>query len=150
MRRPALLLALLGTLAIAACGGDDQLSAKEYRAQARTICSDADKATAAVKEPTRATPDAIVDYFERLLKANEATTKRFQSLEPPDGLSEAHEDAMKANRDGVAEVKRVISELADGGDPREVLTGAQSRLQRLSRQAASAAERLGVPECADQ
>jgi hypothetical protein len=150
MRRTTTLLALLGSLALAACGGEDRLTANEYRAEAKKICQDADRATAAVDEPTRATADAIVDYFERLLKANERSTERFQGLEPPEDLESAHDDALKANRDGVREVRRVITELREGGDPRRVLTGAQTRLQRLSQDAASAAERLGVPECADQ
>jgi hypothetical protein len=150
IRRTSTLLALLGSLALVACGGEDRLSTSEYRSEAKKICQDADRATAAVKEPTRATADAIVDYFERLLKANEESTNRFTSLEPPEDLEAAHDDALKANRDGVREVRRVIGELRGGGDPREVLTGAQSRLQRLSADAANAAQRLGVPECADQ
>jgi hypothetical protein len=155
MRRLPLLLVLLASLAPAACGGggDDggeQLSADEYRAQARQVCRDADRATARVKEPTRATSEAIVDYFERLLQANERSTDRFQELNPPEELEAAHADALKANRDGVAEVRRVITELREGGDPREVLTEAQTRLERLTTDAANAAQRLGVPECADQ
>src|SRR5687768_193851 len=96
IRRTTTLLALLGSLALAACGGDDSLSATEYRAEAKKICQDADRATAAVKEPTRATADAIVDYFERLLKANEESTERFNGLEPPESLEDAHADALKA------------------------------------------------------
>jgi hypothetical protein len=150
IRRTTTLFALLGSLALAACGGDDSLSETEYRAEAKKICQDADRATAAVREPTRATADAIVDYFERLLKANEQSTESFNGLEPPESLEDAHADALKANRDGVREVRRVIAELKDDGDPRQVLTSAQERLQRLSADAANAAQRLGVPECADQ
>jgi hypothetical protein len=137
-------------LALGACGGDEGLTTQEYRTQARQICQDADRATEAVEEPTRATSQAIVDYFKRLLQANERSTKRFESLDPPEELQDAHQDALQANRDGVREVRRVISELEEGGDPREVLTGAQTRLEGLSREAADAARRLGVPECADE
>jgi hypothetical protein len=151
VRRPlAVLLALFVLLALGACGGDEGLTTQEYRAQARQICQDADRATEAVEEPTRATSQAIVDYFKRLLQANERSTKRFESLDPPEELQDAHQDALQANRDGVREVRRVISELEEGGDPREVLTGAQTRLEGLSREAADAARRLGVPECADE
>jgi regulator of protease activity HflC (stomatin/prohibitin superfamily) len=149
-RRLAVLLALTVLLTLGACGGDDGLSANEYRSQARQICRDADRATEAVEEPTRATSQAIVDYFKRLLQANERSTKRFESLDPPDELQKAHDDALRANRDGVREVRRVISELEEGGEPRKVLTGAQTRLEGLSRDAADAAKRLGVPECADE
>lgn len=156
MRRPRLLVARLVALlaslvVVAGCGGgEERLTADEYRSQARQVCQDADRATEAVEEPTRATSKAIVDYFKRLLRANERSTRRFESLKPPKELSDAHQDALKANRDGVAEVRRVIRELEGGGDPRKVLTAAQGRLERLSRSAADAATRLGVPECADE
>jgi hypothetical protein len=150
MRRLLTLSCVLAATVLAACGGDDRLSAPEYRAQAKTICTDADKATEAIKQPTRATSDAIADYFRRLLAANDRTTKRFEGLEPPEDLEKAHKDALKANADGVGEVRRVIRELDDGGDPRAVLTEAQSRLEALSRRSGDAAKRLKVPECADR
>ena len=150
MRPPLSLLAVLVVLGLAACGGDDGPTPTEYRGEARSICADADRATEAVEEPTRATAAAIIDYFERLLKANERTTQRFESLDPPESLADAHADALKANRDGVAEVKRIITALRGGDDPRKVLTSAQERLQQLSRDAGDAARRLGVPECSDQ
>jgi hypothetical protein len=142
-------LALAALLGLAACG-DDGLSTSEYRAQAKKICTDADKATAGVKEPTRATSEAISDYFKRLLAANDKTTQRFEKLQPPEDLQKAHQDALAANEAGVKEVRRVIDELQGGGDPRQVLTGAQTRLQDLSRRSGDAAKRLGVSECADQ
>ena len=125
------------------------MSTSEYRAEAKKICTEADQATENVQEPTRATSDAISDYFQRLLEANDKTTKRFKALEPPEDLKKAHDDALAANEDGVKEVRRVIDELEKGGDPREVLTSAQSRLQSLSQRSGDAAKRLGVPECAD-
>ncbi len=150
MRLPTVLTCLAATLVLAACGGDDGLSTSEYREQAAAVCRDADRATESVQEPTRSTSAAIVDYFKRLLAANERTTERFEALDPPEDLQSAHDAALKANEDGAAEVRRVIKELEGGGDPREVLTQAQTRLQALSRQAGDAARRLGVPECADE
>ena len=150
MRRLLTVLTLAATTALLACGGDDSMSTSEYRAEAKKICTDADKATERVEEPTKATADAISDYFKRLLKANENTTKRFESLDPPEELQKAHDDALAANEAGVKEVERVVSELDKGGDPREVLTDAQTRLQDLSKKSGDAAKRLGVPECADE
>jgi hypothetical protein len=146
----SLCLCLALPAALAACGGDDGMSTAEYRAEAKTICTEADQATAKVKEPTRATSAAISDYFQRLLEANGRTTKRFEALDPPADLQKAHDDALAANEAGAKEVQRVIDELEGGGDPRKVLTDAQTRLQDLSRRSGDAAKRLGVPECADQ
>ena len=149
MRRLLTILTLAAATALVACGGDDAMSTSEYRAEAKKICTEADEATENVQEPTRATSEAISEYFKRLLEANDRTTKRFEGLEPPKDLEKAHQDALTANSDGVKEVRRVIDELEKGGDPREVLTGAQTRLQDLSKRSGDAARRLGVPECAD-
>ena len=150
MRRLPTFLTLAAATFVVACGGDDGLSTSEYREEARKICVEADQATERVEEPTRATSQAISDYFKRLLEANDRTTERFEQLDPPEDLQKAHDDALAANEAGVAEVQRVIDELEKGGDPREVLTGAQTRLQDLSKRSGDAARRLGVPECADE
>ena len=150
MRRPLLLLLALVAL-LAGCGGDDggggALSASEYRDEAKQICTDADKQTDSVKEPTRATNEAIVSYFRQLLAANERATKRFEELDPPEELQKAHDDTLAANKAGAEEVEKVIDQLEGGGDARKVLQDAQTRLQDLGKRANDAAKRLGVSEC---
>jgi hypothetical protein len=147
MRRPFAVAITLAALLAGCGGGDDQLSASEYRAEAKRICTDADKETKAVQQPTRATNAAIADYFRKLSKANERATQRFEELDPPDELEKAHDDALAANKAGTEEVQKLISDLEDGGDARTVLQGAQSRLKELGKRADEAAKRLGVPEC---
>src|SRR4051812_4126963 len=142
MRRALLIVVAVAALLAGCGGGNDQLSAADYRAQAKKICTDADRETQGVKEPTRATNAAIVDYFRQLLKANERATKRFEDLDPPDELKKAHEDTLAANKAGAQEVQRLISDLEKGGDAREVLQGAQSRLRDLGKCADDAAKHL--------
>jgi uncharacterized sporulation protein YeaH/YhbH (DUF444 family) len=146
-----LITALVAAAVLAGCGGggdDEALSTDEYRKQARQICQDAGRETQAIEQPTKATNPAIADYFERLVASNERSTDRFRELEPPEELAKAHEDAVKANEEGAAEVRKVIGELEKGGDAREVLTKAQATLESLNQRADDAAKRLGVPECA--
>jgi len=147
IRRTTTLLALLGSLALAACGGDDRLSASEYRAEAKKVCVDAEKATDAIEQPTRSTPEAIVDYLERLLDANEKTIARFDKLDPPEDLQKPHDEILAANRQGADAVRGVIRELESGEDAREVLQSSTSRLRELGQRSNAAAERLGVREC---
>jgi hypothetical protein len=149
MRRLLLSLTLVALVA-AGCGGEDALTKSEYQAKARQICRKADKATNAVTRPTRTTNAAIADYFDRLLAVNRATTDDFADLKPPDALEKAHDDALKANREGVDEVARLVKELRSGGDARALLQAAQPKLEDLSRRSGDAAKRLGVPECADR
>ena len=141
-------------LALGACGGGgggeaEELTAAQYRAQAKQICTEADRATQRVQQPTRATPQAIADYLRQLLAPNDRATQRFQQLDPPAELQDAHDDALRANRRGSEEVKRLVQRLENGDDPREVLAGAQERIRSLTREANAAAGRLGVPECGD-
>lgn len=145
MRRP-LVIVVAAALTLAACGGS-ALSTGEYRRQARAICTDADRASEKVTAPTRATNAAIADYFKRILAVNDRTTRRFEELEPPEDLQDAHEDALAANRAGVDEVRKLVAELEEGGDATAVLQDAPQRLEGLVRRSREAARRLGVPEC---
>jgi hypothetical protein len=148
LRRPV--VACLAALVLASCGGDDALSPQAYRAEAGRICADGDRATTAVRQPARATAAAIADYFQRLLRANERTTRRFGALEPPESLRAAHAAALEANAGAVREVRRLIAQLEQGVDPRRALAAARPRLERLSARADAAARRLGVAACADR
>ena len=145
MRR---VLATLGlAAAFAGCGGDDQLSPEDYRAELRKLCQEAERKTNQVQEPTRATREAIADYLTRLRDINAQTIQRVEDLEPPDDLKDAHDRALKANRDGRAKVDAVIEDLEAGGDPTQVLTAARKDLEASSRAAKQAARDVGVPEC---
>ena len=146
MRRLLLLIPAVLSLALAACG-DDGMSTEEYRAEAKKVCVDAEKATEAIEQPTRSTPEAIVDYLERLLDANEKTIARFDELDPPEDLQQPHDAILAANRDGAETVRGVIRKLEGGEDAREVLQSSTSRLRELGERSNQAAERLGVREC---
>jgi hypothetical protein len=147
MWRPPLVLVL--TLGIVACGGDDRLSTEDYRAELREICEEADRRTADVREPTRATSAAIADYLRRLRDVNANTIENVQDLEPPEDLQDAHDRALEANREGREKVDQVIEDLEDGGDPAEILAGAREDLEDASRRADDAARAVGVQECID-
>ena len=149
MRRPIAVLATAAMLAAAGCGGDDELSADDYRAEVRKICTEGNRQIDRIEEPTRATSQAIVDYFERLLRVNERNTERIEDLDPPEELKAAHARALKANQEGVEQVRKLIAELKKGDDPIAVLRGARDELERIGRQADKAARDLRVPECAD-
>jgi hypothetical protein len=149
VRRPALAAVLIAAAALPACGGgDERLTAEEYRRQARDICQRADRATDRIEEPTRATSASIADYLRRLLSVNRGTADRLAKMEPPEDLEAGHDRAVRINREGVALVQRVIRQLERGGDSSRVLSEAQGELRRLGRESDASARALGVPECA--
>lgn len=149
MRR--LTVSLLAVPAVAvgltACGGDDAMSAEEYRAEAKEICQSAEQRTEAVEQPTRPTNKAIVAYLNDLLEVNERTTQQFSDLEPPEELSDEHQKVLESNRESVAEVNRLVDQLEGGTDAKEVFQENQERLAQVTQEANSAIESLGVPEC---
>ena len=95
------------------------MSATEYRAEAKKVCIDAEKATEAVEQPTRSTPEAIVDYLERLLAGQRAARpQRFEKLDPPEDLAEPHDEIAEGQpRRRASEVRGVIDELEGGERP---------------------------------
>lgn len=149
MRRALATLIVALAAALAGCGGEDQLSPDEYRAQLRRICADSERRSERVKQPTRSTPEAIADYLTRLRDINASTIERVERLEPPDELRSAHDRALAANREGREKVDAVIDELKGGGDPTKVLTDAREDLEKSSAAAKEATREIGVPECGD-
>lgn len=147
MRRVILTLSL--TALLVGCGGDDRLSTEDYRAELREICNESERRTNQVEEPTRATPEAIADYLQRLRDVNAETIEKVEELEPPEELEDAHQRALEANREGREKVDAVIQDLEEGGDPTQVLTEARSELEGASQAAKKAGQDLGVPECGD-
>lgn len=147
MRRLTTALAVLATCAGLAACGDDSLSTEDYRAEAKRVCEDSQKATRAVERPQRATTESIADYLERLLAANERTIDEFGELDPPDELQPAHAEILKVNERAAQKVRDIIAQLEQDEDPAQVLQAATAPLRELNTQANAAAEKLGVPAC---
>jgi hypothetical protein len=147
MRRALLTLAL--STGLVACGGEDPMSTEDYRAELKTICEDSDKRSSAVEQPTRATPEAIANYFKRLRDVNVETIEQVEELEPPEDLADAHDSAIEANKEGREKIDEIIEELEKGGDPTTVLNDAKAELEDVTKRANDAAEEVGVPACVD-
>jgi hypothetical protein len=148
MRRLILPSLLALSMSLAACGGGDEgLSQKEYRAEAKKICQNAQKSTEGIAQPTKATNPAIIAYLNDLLKVNEKTTQQFQKLDPPKKLENAHEEVLSSNKKSVAEVQRLVDQLEAGKKAETVFKASQTRLQQATQAANEAIKGLGVPEC---
>lgn len=142
-----LVLALIAAaVGLSACG-DDGMSASEYRAEAKKVCEESQKATDAVERPQRATTESIADYLGRLLAANERTTDQFAKLDPPEDLQKAHDEVLKVNEEGADQVRGIIDQLEQEKDPAEVLQAATTPLRELNERSNAAAKKLGVDAC---
>ena len=149
MRRLILPSLLALSMSFAACGGgeDEGLSTKEYRAEAKKICQNAQKSTEGIAQPTKSTNQAIITYLNDLLKVNEKTTDEFSKLDPPKDLQKAHDNVLTSNKKSVAEVERLVGELESGKKAQDVFKASQARLQSATQAANEAIKGLGVPEC---
>jgi hypothetical protein len=137
-------LLVLAVLAVSACGGTN---AGDYRAEAAKICRDAAKGAQSVQPPTRATREAIADYFRRLGAVSRRTSDSFTKLKPPKELKAAHDQLLRANRQAGDEVGVIVDRVSKGDDPRKVLAAAQTQVGEATAAAREAAKRLKVPEC---
>jgi ABC-type glycerol-3-phosphate transport system substrate-binding protein len=147
MRRLTLSLFAVLSLALAACGGEDTLTTKQYKAEAKKICEGAQQRTEAVKQPTKADNKTIITYLRELLKVNERTTQDFEKLEPPESIASEHKRVLDTNRQSVDEVNRLIKELEGGKKAKAVFQANQERLSKVTEDANTAIKSLGVPEC---
>lgn len=147
MRRLTLPLLAVLCLGIAACGGEDTLTSKQYKAEAKKICESAQQRTERVKQPTKPSNEAIITYLRELLKVNERTTQQFEGLEPPESISKEHKRVLDTNRKSVDEVNRLIKELEGGKKAQTVFRANQERLSKVTEEANTAIKSLGVPEC---
>jgi hypothetical protein len=135
---------------LAGCGGEDPLTAAEYRRELRRVCTAEARRTEALRPPPTTRAGDVADYLGRLLEAGERRADAIEALAPPDDLRDAHEQLAEAERDAAEEVERLAGELReDGADARGLLAGAEPRLAELSRARAEAARTLRVRSCAD-
>jgi hypothetical protein len=145
MPRPVAVTAL-AVLALAGCG--DGLSADEYRREAGRICREASRTADRVARPRAQSAGAVAGFLERLVDANERVIGGFEELEPPAELEGPHDELLAENRRGVEVVRGTVRRLRGGGDLGRELQAVQTRLRPVDERADRAAERLGVPACA--
>lgn len=127
MRRVA--AGALATLAVAGCGGEDRLTAEEYRAQGNAICVDLQGRLAAIEKGS-----GSVDERGRKLGMTSADgVRRLRALRPPAEL-----DAAKGELDTVLDE---YPKVARSADPGARLSGLNLRSKRVLR-------RLGLDRCA--
>ena len=145
MRRLA--IASLVALALAGCGGDGRLSEDEYRSAATTICLQSRQQQERIEQPTRATPEAIANYFRRQVEITERNVKRFDALKPPEAFEERHDRLVSLGREGIRQIDSLVKSFEGGDDPHEALVSAQKDLVRIGDEQRRVARDLGVREC---
>jgi hypothetical protein len=93
------LAATVTATALAACGGSDTLSAKDYRGRLDTACATLADANADIPVRMR-DEDLDVDDAERIAQDNgDAFEKTLRALQPPDELKSGHERLLRRGQE---------------------------------------------------
>jgi hypothetical protein len=143
----AVLAVAAAGLSLAACGGgDDALTADEFRAEARKICAETREEMADSQRPTGSQREYARD-LERRLEINERGRTRLARLEPPDELVAARDSFLSANGDGIELTRQIADRLRRGERRTAVFTDVGPRIRAIAKRSADAAKRFGVPEC---
>ena len=150
MRRAV--LAVIGTLAVAGCGGDDAPSRDEFAADAEKICADLEKQSDRLSETQPENNADIVKFTQDARKTAEDAVTRIGELEVPEG-----EDGEKAQQwqnavereanDELIPALEDLEKAAEDEDNEGILAAAQ-KLQGLeSTESDRLAKEIGAEGC---
>ncbi len=126
------------------CGGDDRLSAKEYRAQATSICTEYERKFNALRRPQ--SPGELASYLETATTAADSFIDEFDALRPPENVEGWHE-LMVAESELARDAFRDASQAAEEGNSAAVQAELQ-RAQEAGDRYDAAAKRVGLAACA--
>jgi len=152
-RLPLALLAVAPVLALAACGGEDRLSAAEYRAQLSQTCRAGDAAIERLGQP-RPTASGLATFVEGGIRATRPIVDRAAALVPPEELQADHDRFIAIGRETLEVSPRLVTQIRGATTVQAAARAIQDseegrRLDQIDRESDQLAQRLGVPACAD-
>ena len=133
-------------LALAGCGGDEQLTEAELREQANAICARYEKQIDEVPVPSSV--DQIPAYVGKAAPIVEDEIEALKELDPPDEDEETF-DQMIAEAEKTLAAGKSLSEAAGKGDDAAV-EKALNEGNVASEKADEHARSLGLTECIDE
>jgi hypothetical protein len=149
MHRRLLLLLVALTLAITACGSDeDRLTEEEFQTEANEICSvGSDEASdlseelgAKLESGEEPTDTELEDLFGRLLDNVERQIDDIEELSPPEDLESDVEDALSEARDAIEEMRAQVDK-----DPQSLLNTDEDPFASVNEKLSD----LGLDECSE-
>ncbi len=146
MVRRSIVVAVLATLAGAGCGGDEGLSAEDYRTQANEICTETEERTTAIDPPK--SPMELGPFLEEVLQVGNEFQDEFERLDPPEEFENDHEELVVLGQEQVETFESLIDEIEQSDDPASTFT---ERIPELNDQLEESNEFVdeigGIEEC---
>ena len=146
-----ILPALAGLLLAAGCGGDDngggdRLSKDEYTKQATAICTESQKKTDALKEPTK--PEEVKTFLQQGIDITRENVNKFKDLNPPEDLQDEHDAAVKAEQQALDKLQEITDDLKGEASDAQVVQKAQGELESISKDVDTKLKAAGLDKCA--
>lgn len=111
--------ALAGMLGLAACGGDDALSAEDYYKKMGEVSAEVEKkldennAATPESEDPEAFKDFVVGAFDKNIPTIEDGVKKIEELSPPTDIKVKHETFVTALKAQIESLKKFKEQIED-------------------------------------
>ena len=147
-----LILPLLASLLLAACGGEDAPTREEFATSADKICSDLSQATEDIAAPEN--PGELVGFADTLTREVDDAVKKMKALEVPDGEAgeKAEQFQSAIESDANDKIKPALAELKEAAEARDekAIVSAGERIQGTETpESDRLAREIGADQCAD-
>jgi hypothetical protein len=153
---PRLILALAACAALVAAGcgssdsnsggGGSRLSASEYTTQATKICTDSEKATSALHQPTKA--EEVKPFLQKGIDITQKAVDDFKNLNPPSSLESKHNAVVDAEQGALDKLQEVTDSLKGDASDAAKVQKATPELDKISKDVDKKLVAAGLPKCA--
>ena len=127
-------------------GGGDQLSKSEYTKQATKICTDSEKATNNLQQPTK--PEEVKPFLQKGIDITQKALDDFKNLNPPSDLSDEHNAVVKAEQAALDKLQEITDSLKGDASDAAKVQKASPELDRISKDVDAKLKAAGLPACA--
>jgi len=127
-------------------GGGSQLSKAEYTKQAEKICTDSEKATDALDEPTKA--EEVKPFLEKGIDITQKAVDDFKALKPPSDLADEHKAVVEAEQGALDKLSSITSSLKGDASDAEKVQKASPELDKISKDVDTKLKAAGLNACA--
>ena len=127
-------------------GSGDRLSKSDYQQQATKICTDSEKATNDLKQPTK--PADVKPFLQKGIDITQKAVNDFKSLKPPSDLQDEHNAVVQAEQAALDELQKITDSLKGDASDAAKVQAASPQLDKISKDVDAKLKAAGLPKCA--
>ena len=148
----AVLVPVIASLFLAACGGEEGPTREEFAKSADDICRDLSQTTEEIAAPEN--PGELAGFADTLTREVDGAVKRVKALEVPEGdageKAKQFQDAIEADaNDKIKPALTDLKEAAEARDEKQIVSAGE-RLQAVKTpESDKLAREIGAQQCAD-